>query len=100
MGSSGVNADTASLYGDAQQTYAAGMERAMESVQKGLTPILVGGGIVTLVLALLWLLAMSHCAGPIVWVTILMFFTVFACGAYVSGCNGYNWGGCAVLPTP
>lgn len=92
-----MNGYAASLLG-----YSQTFKRAAEDIYEGGAAIFVMGGIVTSIVAILWLFILSRFTAPIVWGSIFAFFAVFIAGAYTFGCNGYNWSGCSSsteLPT-
>jgi hypothetical protein len=80
--------------------YGATMKRFGDDVYEGSAAILVIGGIVTAIVSMIWLFTLANCTTPIVWGSILAFFGVFVAGAYIFGCNGWNWSGCSTLEVP
>jgi hypothetical protein len=79
-----------------QSGYAAQMGRSMSSVEEGLTPIMVVGGVGALVASLfyIWLLGHPSFTRVVVWGSVLGFFCTWLASAGICGCYAGYFGNC------
>jgi hypothetical protein len=98
MAKSGVSAATgqgASLLSGQIDSVGAEFGRSIGDVENSLSPIMLVGGLGSLVASFIWMLLLSKFTTLIVWTSIFMFCAIFFLATAVLGCYGGMYGECS-----